>query len=204
MHCRCHFLVMLLGVLKSAQLSAVCMLEAGRITSSSPSHVHACLSVCAATPAYALQVSFLAYAFGGGVGHQLNFQPKYQGRDLAFMHSHMVEKGLTMDHFDAVLRHFCQTLRQLNMPQVRFCCLVVSSSIIVTTCGSCDWIKLDWRPACTIRVMCTKIIIGQDPSHKPYLKVLAQTLHICFWGGVAACRHPETRTINPQPICSRH
>ncbi|DBA83022.1 hypothetical protein WJX77_004136 [Trebouxia sp. C0004] len=62
-------------------------------------------------------VSFLAYAFGGGVGHQLNFQPKYQGRDLAFMHSHMVEKGLTMDHFDAVLRHFCQTLRQLNMPQ---------------------------------------------------------------------------------------
>lgn len=62
-------------------------------------------------------VSFLAYAFGGGVGHQLNFQPRYKGRDLAFMHSHMVEKGLTMDHFDAVLKHFCQTLRQLNMPQ---------------------------------------------------------------------------------------
>ena len=63
-------------------------------------------------------MSFLAYAFGGGVGHQLNFQPRYKGRDLAFMHSHMVEKGLTMDHFDSVLRHFCQTLRQLNMPQV--------------------------------------------------------------------------------------
>ncbi|KAL3156129.1 hypothetical protein ABBQ32_012425 [Trebouxia sp. C0010 RCD-2024] len=62
-------------------------------------------------------VSFLAYAFGGGVGHQLNFQPRYKGRDLAFMHSHMVEKGLTMEHFDSVLRHFCQTLRQLNMPQ---------------------------------------------------------------------------------------
>lgn len=67
-----------------------------------------------------VQVSFLAYAFGGGVGHQLNFQPRYKGRDLAFMHSHMVEKGLTMDHFDSVLRHFCQTLRQLNMPQVGF------------------------------------------------------------------------------------
>ena len=66
------------------------------------------------------QVSFLAYAFGGGVGHQLNFQPRYKGRDLAFMHSHMVEKGLTMEHFDSVLRHFCQTLRQLNMPQVGF------------------------------------------------------------------------------------
>ena len=65
-----------------------------------------------------LQVSFLAYAFGGGVGHQLNFQPRYKGRDLAFMHSHMVAKGLTMDHFDLVLHHFCQTLRQLNMPQV--------------------------------------------------------------------------------------
>ena len=87
-----------------------------------------CLSVCVGKLVYALQVSFLAYAFGGGVGHQLNFQPKYQGRDLAFMHSHMVEKGLTMDHFDAVLRHFCQTLRQLNMPQVGFCCLVVSSA----------------------------------------------------------------------------
>ena len=67
-----------------------------------------------------LQVSFLAYAFGGGVGHQLNFQPRYKGRDLAFMHSHMVDKGLTMEHFDSVLRHFCQTLRQLNMPQVGF------------------------------------------------------------------------------------
>ena len=66
-----------------------------------------------------MQVSFLAYAFGGGVGHQLNFQPKYKGRDLAFMHSHMIEKGLSMEHFDLVLRHFCQTLRQLNMPQVR-------------------------------------------------------------------------------------
>ena len=54
------------------------------------------------------------------MGHQLNFQPRYKGRDLAFMHSHMVEKGLTMEHFDSVLRHFCQTLRQLNMPQVRF------------------------------------------------------------------------------------
>lgn len=52
------------------------------------------------------------------MGHQLNFQPRYKGRDLAFMHSHMVEKGLTMEHFDSVLRHFCQTLRQLNMPQV--------------------------------------------------------------------------------------
>ena len=69
-----------------------------------------------------VQVSFLAYAFGGGVGHQLNFQPRYKGRDLAFMHSHMVEKGLTMDHFDSVLHHFCQTLRQLNMPQVGFVC----------------------------------------------------------------------------------
>ena len=69
-----------------------------------------------------VQVSFLAYAFGGGVGHQLNFQHRYKGRDLAFMHSHMVEKGLTMDHFDSVLRHFCQTLRQLNMPQVGFVC----------------------------------------------------------------------------------
>ena len=77
-----------------------------------------CLHVCVQRAGHSLQVSFLAYAFGGGVGHQLNFQPRYKGRDLAFMHSHMVEKGLTMDHFDAVLKHFCQTLRQLNMPQV--------------------------------------------------------------------------------------
>ena len=55
------------------------------------------------------------------MGHQLNFQPKYRGRDLAFMHSHMIDKGLTMEHFDLVLRHFCQTLRQLNMPQVWVC-----------------------------------------------------------------------------------
>ena len=76
------------------------------------------LSFVKQTACLLAQVSFLAYAFGGGVGHQLNFQPKYMGRDLAFMHSHMIEKGLNMDHFDSVLRHFCQTLRQLNMPQV--------------------------------------------------------------------------------------
>lgn len=90
-----------------------------------------------------LQVSFLAYAFGGGVGHQLNFQPRYKGRDLAFMHSHMVEKGLTMEHFDSVLRHFCQTLRQLNMPQVGLVscpCLIVQLTCAAHCVyhGDCD------------------------------------------------------------------
>jgi hemoglobin len=61
-------------------------------------------------------VSFLAYAFTGGRGHQV-VQPQFMGLDIAFFHAHMVDRGLNMKHFDAVVQHFCLTLKQLNVPQ---------------------------------------------------------------------------------------
>jgi hemoglobin len=56
----------------------------------------------------AKQKSFLAYAFGAPV--------KYKGKNLQDAHAHLVKKGLTDTHFDAVAEHLNSTLVQLNVP----------------------------------------------------------------------------------------
>ncbi len=56
----------------------------------------------------AKQKSFLTLAFGG--------PSNYSGQDMRDGHAHLVEKGLTDSHFDAIMRHLGATLEELNVP----------------------------------------------------------------------------------------
>lgn len=54
------------------------------------------------------QVMFLRYAFGGA--------PEFQGKSLVDAHRHLMrDKGLGLDHFDAVAGHLVATLQQLGV-----------------------------------------------------------------------------------------
>lgn len=53
------------------------------------------------------QISFMSRAFGGPA--------EYAGRDLRSSHAHMVERGLSDSHFDAIARHLKTTLEELGI-----------------------------------------------------------------------------------------
>jgi hemoglobin len=53
------------------------------------------------------QKIFLTYAFGGPV--------KYVGKDLRQAHAHLVKRGLSDSHFDAVAGHLQATLKELGV-----------------------------------------------------------------------------------------
>lgn len=55
----------------------------------------------------AKQKAFLAYAFGAPL--------KYSGKNMRDAHAHLVEKGLTGKHFDAVMKHLTSTLFDLGV-----------------------------------------------------------------------------------------
>jgi len=54
------------------------------------------------------QIAFLTYAFGGA--------PHYSGISLRAAHKKLVEKGMNSLHFDAVIGHLGNTLKELNVP----------------------------------------------------------------------------------------
>jgi hemoglobin len=54
------------------------------------------------------QKAFLTYAFGGA--------PNYSGKNLREAHKRLVEKGMNSTHFDAVMGHLGNTLKELNVP----------------------------------------------------------------------------------------
>ena len=51
---------------------------------------------------------FMTYAFGGA--------PNYSGKNMRDAHSHLVQKGMNVSHFDAVMKHLGATLQELNVP----------------------------------------------------------------------------------------
>jgi hemoglobin len=53
------------------------------------------------------QKAFLIFAFGG--------PNKYTGKSMREGHAHLVERGLTDSHFDAVVGHLGSTLKELNV-----------------------------------------------------------------------------------------
>ena len=55
------------------------------------------------------QVQFIRFALGGS--------DTYKGKDMVTAHKHL--KGLQMAHFEAVARHLAESLRDLEVPQVR-------------------------------------------------------------------------------------
>ncbi len=55
------------------------------------------------------QKAFLTYAFGGA--------PNYSGKNMRDAHRHLVEKGMNSTHFDAVIKHLGDTLKELNVPE---------------------------------------------------------------------------------------
>lgn len=55
------------------------------------------------------QKIFLTYAFGGPA--------KYTGKDMREAHKHLVARGLTDKHFDAVAGHLQATLMELGVAQ---------------------------------------------------------------------------------------
>ncbi|MCH7622995.1 MAG: group 1 truncated hemoglobin [Nitrospinae bacterium] len=54
------------------------------------------------------QKAFLTYAFGGA--------PIYSGKNMREAHKRLVEKGMNSFHFDAVLSHLKNTLKELSVP----------------------------------------------------------------------------------------
>lgn len=54
------------------------------------------------------QIAFLTYAFGGA--------PQCSGKNLRHAHTRLVEQGMNSLHFDAVLGHLENTLKELNIP----------------------------------------------------------------------------------------
>ncbi len=54
------------------------------------------------------QIAFLTFAFGGA--------PQYSGKNLRAAHKKLVEKGMNSLHFDAVVGHLENTLKELNIP----------------------------------------------------------------------------------------
>jgi hemoglobin len=57
----------------------------------------------------AKQKAFLAYAFGAPL--------KYSGKNMRDAHAHLVEKGLSTKHFDAVMKHLLSTLFDLGVAE---------------------------------------------------------------------------------------
>lgn len=57
----------------------------------------------------AKQKAFLTMAFGGPVA--------YTGQDMRRAHAHLVQRGLTDAHFDAVVEHLGGTLRELGVKE---------------------------------------------------------------------------------------
>jgi len=57
----------------------------------------------------AKQRAFLTMAFGG--------PNNYSGKDMRSAHSRLVDMGLDASHFDAVMGHLGDTLKELNVPQ---------------------------------------------------------------------------------------
>jgi len=55
----------------------------------------------------AKQKSFLTFAFGG--------PNTYTGKDMREAHANLVQRGLTDEHFDAVLEHLGATLQELGV-----------------------------------------------------------------------------------------
>lgn len=55
------------------------------------------------------QKAFLAYAFGAPMA--------YTGKSMRRAHSHLVERGLNDEHFDAVKIHLADTLRELKVAE---------------------------------------------------------------------------------------
>ncbi len=53
-------------------------------------------------------VAFLSTVFGGSTG--------YSGEDLRQAHGHLVARGLSDQHFDAVADHLQSTLEELSVP----------------------------------------------------------------------------------------
>jgi len=53
------------------------------------------------------QISFMAWAFGG--------PQQYMGRDLREAHADLVKRGLSEEHFAAVVRHLRETLEELDV-----------------------------------------------------------------------------------------
>jgi hemoglobin len=56
----------------------------------------------------AKQKAFLTMVFGGPAA--------YTGRDMRAAHAHLVQRGLTDVHFDAVVEHLGATLVELGVP----------------------------------------------------------------------------------------
>lgn len=56
----------------------------------------------------AKQKAFLTFAFGG--------PNNYSGKDMREGHAHLVQKGLSDEHFDAVMENLGATLIELNVP----------------------------------------------------------------------------------------
>ena len=56
----------------------------------------------------AKQKAFLTMAFGG--------PNSYTGEDMRKGHAHLVERGLSDSHFDAVMENLGATLQELNVP----------------------------------------------------------------------------------------
>ncbi len=56
----------------------------------------------------AKQKAFLTLAFGG--------PSKYSGKDMREGHKHLVARGLTDKHFDAVVENLGATLKELKVP----------------------------------------------------------------------------------------
>jgi methyl-accepting chemotaxis protein len=54
------------------------------------------------------QKAFLTYAFGGA--------PNYSGKNIREAHKKLVEKGIKATHFDTVIGHLGNTLKELNVP----------------------------------------------------------------------------------------
>ena len=56
----------------------------------------------------AKQKAFLTFAFGG--------PNNYSGKDMRDGHAHLVKRGLTDKHFDAVMGHLGATMQELSVP----------------------------------------------------------------------------------------
>jgi hemoglobin len=56
----------------------------------------------------AKQKGFLTFAFGG--------PNNYSGKDMRDGHAHLVQRGLSDEHFDAVMENLGATLKELNVP----------------------------------------------------------------------------------------
>lgn len=68
------------------------------------------------------QRSFLTVALGG--------PNKYTGRGMRMAHASSVARGLSDEHFDAVVSHLAATLRELGVPEAK---IAEAGAIVETT-----------------------------------------------------------------------